>query len=197
MPTKIIWFSLIWIGSLVACCCANEASLQLRIPDLEGGQIPVRFTCQGNNVSPALVWSGGPNQTKSYALTLIDKDAPHGDFTHWIIYNMPASHNHLKEGLSRDSELSNGARQGRNSFHRVGYDGPCPPSGKVHRYIFTLYALDMHLVLRAGALTEELHRAMQGHILEETQVQGTYINSQENNREESVAFNRPDIALER
>jgi Raf kinase inhibitor-like YbhB/YbcL family protein len=101
-----------------------------------GGAIPARFTCDGEDVSPALQWSGGP-PSEEYALLLTDPDAPGGTFTHWVVYGIPGTITELPEG-----RLPEGVRQGMNDFHSLGYRGPCPPAGsRPHRYVFTIYSL--------------------------------------------------------
>jgi len=103
-----------------------------------------------------------------------DPDAPGGVFTHWLIFNMPADHRELSEALPAQDRLASGAIQGRNDFGRNGYGGPCPPPGKQHRYQFTIYALDRMLDLAPGASKQQLLAAMQGHILAQDRLIGTY-----------------------
>lgn len=135
--------------------------------------IPSRYTCEGEDLSPPLTWSGAPVGTRSFALIMEDPDAPGGTFVHWVVYNLPASVTSLPEGIRSDSDLPQGAVHGRNSFGRNNYGGPCPPRGP-HRYFFTLYALDRQLALAPGATKEALLRAMEGHILAQAQLMGTY-----------------------
>lgn len=138
------------------------------------GSIPSRHTCDGDDVSPELNWSGAPENTKGFALICDDPDAPMGTFVHWVLYGLSSKTTQLPEGLSRDSELSSPeCRQGTSDFRRTGYGGPCPPSGE-HRYFFKLYALDAEIELSAGARKQELLDAMQGHILEQAELIGTY-----------------------
>jgi Raf kinase inhibitor-like YbhB/YbcL family protein len=139
----------------------------------EGGMIPRHYTCEGDDVSPALTWTGVPPEAKSLALICDDPDAPMGTWVHWVLYNLPASVNGLQEAVPPEKELKNGARQGRNDFRKIGYGGPCPPGG-THRYYFKLYALDMVLSLPAGASKAELVKAMEGHILAQGQLMGKY-----------------------
>ena len=140
----------------------------------EGGEIPAQFTCSGADVSPALTWDGTPQNTQAFVLIVHDPDAPSGDFTHWIIYDIPAKTTSLSEGVAKTAELPDGARHGRNGFGRVGYGGPCPPPGKPHRYFFKMYALDAKLGLDAGASRGQVEQAMKGHVLAEAEVMGTY-----------------------
>lgn len=138
-----------------------------------GGQIPREHTCDGADASPPLSWNGAPDNTKSYALTCDDPDAPRGTWVHWVIFNLPPQTRELPSGVSSD-RAPGGALQGRNDFKNQGYGGPCPPPGKPHRYFFKLYALDTKLNLRAGATKNDVESAMKGHILAEAQLMGTY-----------------------
>jgi uncharacterized protein (TIGR00297 family)/Raf kinase inhibitor-like YbhB/YbcL family protein len=133
-----------------------------------GEAIPPEFSCDGDNRSPDLAWSDLPQGTKSLALIADDPDAPIGTFTHWVVYYMNTSLTSLPQGSA-----SAGTR-GRNSYGRLGYDGPCPPRGQTHRYYFTLYALDLPPDLAAGLDSAGLQRAMQGHILGQGQWMGTF-----------------------
>lgn len=139
-----------------------------------GGEIPGRYTCSGANVSPALSWSGTPGSARSFALIVDDPDAPRGTWTHWLMWNLPASLFAVPEGMPSQWGTRNGVCQGRNDFGRVGYGGPCPPPGKPHRYDFRLYALDAMLELRAGSGRRDLERAMQQHIVERAEWMGTF-----------------------
>jgi Raf kinase inhibitor-like YbhB/YbcL family protein len=138
-----------------------------------GEPIPSKYTCDGEDVSPPISWSGANEQTRSYALIVDDLDAPMGAFTHWVIFNIPAADSSLQEGVPTLGTLSNGAVQGRNGFGKIGYGGPCPPSG-THRYVFHLYALDMLLSLQAGASEGDALQAMKGHILADGELTGLY-----------------------
>jgi Raf kinase inhibitor-like YbhB/YbcL family protein len=140
---------------------------------LEGGMIPARYTCDGENVSPPLEWSGAPAEVKSFALVSDDPDAPAGTWVHWVVYNMPADAAKLDEDIKPSSEFQSGMRQGSNDFQRIGYGGPCPPSG-THRYFFKLYAVDRMLDLKPGATKNQVLQAMQGHILAQAQLVGKY-----------------------
>ena len=139
-----------------------------------GGEFPKRETCDGQNTSPQLGWSGAPPATKSFALILDDPDAPGGTFTHWVVWNLPAGTHELPENLPKTAELAEGARQGRNDFGKVGYGGPCPPPGKPHRYFFRVFALDNAPAIKPGAGRGELERALQGHILAHGELMGRY-----------------------
>jgi len=140
----------------------------------EGKPIPSKYTCDGADVSPPLKWSNVPEGTKSIALVSDDPDAPVGTWVHWVIYNIPPDVTELAEGVPKSEVLTNGAKQGMTDFKRIGYGGPCPRPGGPHRYFFKLYALDAELDLKPGATKQQLLRAMEGHILAEGQLMGTY-----------------------
>ena len=139
-----------------------------------GSEIPKRFTCDGADVSPELSWTAPPSGAQSLALIADDPDAPAGTWTHWVLFNLPSTTTHLAEGVNKVDELPGGARQGRNDFRKIGYNGPCPPPGKPHRYFFKIYALNTSLQLSAGASKQELEKAMEGHIAGHAELMGTY-----------------------
>ena len=139
----------------------------------EGDSIPALYTCEGNDVSPPLKWSGVPAETKSIALTCTDPDAPRGTFVHWVLFNLPPSTDGLPEGVTPDT-VPQGAVNGTNDFPKLGYGGPCPPRGGPHRYYFTVCALDTVLALPPGARLRDLTAAMEGHILAEGSLMGRY-----------------------
>jgi len=139
----------------------------------DGGLIPAKYTCDGEDISPPLQWAGVPEGAGSVALICDDPDAPMGTFVHWVLFNLPATTTELAEDVPADKTLPNGARQGITDFGRIGYGGPCPPGG-THRYFFKIYALDTELALKAGAGKRELLRAMEGHILAQGQLIGKY-----------------------
>ena len=139
-----------------------------------GGNIAQKFTCDGADLSPVLTWSDPPNGTKSFAVIVDDPDAPVGNWNHWAMWNVPASSRGVAEGLRKDAELSDGSRQGQNDFRKTGYNGPCPPAGKPHRYYFRLYALDTKLDLKPGATKKDVEAAMKGHILAQAEWMGRY-----------------------
>ena len=140
----------------------------------EGHAIPVEHSGDGADTSPPLAWTGGPTETASFALICEDPDAPRGIWVHWVLFNLPAVTDELSSGIPQQSTLARGAVQGKNDFGKIGYGGPAPPPGKPHRYFFRLYALDTLLQLPAGATKQQLVTAMQGHILAESQLMGTY-----------------------
>jgi len=139
-----------------------------------GGNIAKKFTCDGADVSPPLTWSEVPAGTKSFALLTDDPDAPGGNWNHWVAWNLPASSHDLPESVSKEAQLPDGTEQGLNDFRKTGYNGPCPPPGKPHRYFFKLFALDTVLDLKKNAGKRDLEAAMKGHIVARTEWMGTY-----------------------
>ncbi len=139
-----------------------------------GGSIPKKCACDGEDISPPLTWADAPSGTKSFALICEDPDAPIMTWIHWIIYGISAETRELKERLSTQETLDEGIMQGTNSWRRPGYGGPCPPGKTTHRYFFKLYALDTMPKLRPGEGKKGLEKAMRGHILAETQLMGLY-----------------------
>ena len=139
----------------------------------EGKSIPSDFTCDGADMSPPIEWSGIPAEAKSLAVIADDPDAPSGDWVHWLVYDLPPSLTQFATGIPVGGRLSGGGAQGRNDFGTFGYGGPCPPKG-MHRYFFKIYALDAMLHLKPGVTKKELLKAMQGHVLAEGQLMGTY-----------------------
>ena len=138
----------------------------------DGGPIPRAFTCDGRDVSPPLSWTGLPAGAQTLALICDDPDAPGKTWVHWVLYDLPVSVGELPEGVPPQGEAF-GGRQGTNDFRKLGYGGPCPPSG-THRYFFKLYALDSPLRLPAGATKAQLERAMEGQILAQASLMGRY-----------------------
>ena len=139
----------------------------------ESQPIPRAYTCDGANVSPSLEWSGVPKNAKTLAIVCDDPDAPSGTWVHWVLYNLPAEKIGLIENTPAMEKLIGGGMQGKNDFGKIGYGGPCPPSG-THRYVFKLYAIDAELDLKPGATKAELVKAMEGHIAGQAQLMGTY-----------------------
>ena len=135
--------------------------------------IPGKYTCDGEDISPPLQWSDPPAGTQSLALIADDPDAPIGTWVHWVLYNLPSEARALAEAVPSDADLPDGSHHGENSWGRMDYGGPCPPSG-THRYFFKLYALDKVLDLEAGATKDQLLQAMDEHILAQTELMGTY-----------------------
>lgn len=139
----------------------------------EGSMIPAKYTCDDIDISPPLKWSKAPEGTKTFAIICDDPDAPAGTWVHWVLYNLPADTNELSEDIPTVESLSNGAKQGKNDFGRIGYGGPCPPGG-THRYYFKIYALAEKLNIESGVTKSELLKAMQGKILSEGKLMGRY-----------------------
>lgn len=141
---------------------------------LEGGNIPNIYTCESENISPKLIWSGNPEGTKSFVLIVTDPDAPSGTWTHWTIYNIPPESMSLSKNMPKIGGLEDGIKQGENSFKDIGYGGPCPPKGMAHRYYFKLYALDKELDLPGGVKKIKLLKAMKGHVLGYAKTMGKF-----------------------
>ena len=141
-----------------------------------GETIPTRYTCDGENVSPPLAWDGAPAETNAFALVMDDPDAPGGTFTHWVLYGLGSTALNLPEGVETVPMPASGlaGSQGSNDAGGIGYTGPCPPPGDPHRYSFTVYALDGLVDVGPGASKEDLLSAMEGHVLAETELVGTY-----------------------
>ena len=142
----------------------------------DGERIPVKHTCDGDDLSPPLAWSGVPAGTKSFAIICDDPDAPGKTWVHWVVYGLPAEVRSLPEGVAALEVLHKygGAEQGINDSSSVGYGGPCPPRGKPHRYYFKLYALKEPPEVEAGATKADLERAMAGKIVDQAQLMGMY-----------------------
>lgn len=150
-------------------------SLAISSPSFSnGGDIAKKFTCDGVDVSPQLSWTDPPFGAKYFALLVDDPDAPVGNWNHWTLWNLPSNVRGLPEGVSKDAQLPDGVQQGLNDFRKTGYNGPCPPPGKPHRYYFKLLALDSKLELKAGAGKRELEAAIKGHVLEQSEWMGRY-----------------------
>lgn len=142
---------------------------------LNGQSIPPKYSCTGKDISPALTWSAPPAGTQSLALIMDDPDAPGGTWVHWVLYNIPADRRDLPEDLPiTGKNIDPGAIYvGKNSWGDIGYGGPCPPSG-THRYFFKLYALDTLISLLPGATREQVLKEMDGHILAQAELMGTF-----------------------
>ncbi len=140
----------------------------------EGDTIPVQYTGDGQDISPALTWDNVPEGTQSFAVIVDDPDAPGGSWVHWVLFDLPADTRELAENQPKSGELANGARQGTNGWGSIGYDGPYPPNGQTHAYPFVLYALDITLDLSTGASMADVLAAMEGHILGEVTLTGYY-----------------------
>jgi len=171
--------SLLLPASAAHARAATEDSMQIHSTAFsDKGEIPQRYTCDGQDVSPPLAWSGVPRGTQSLVLIVDDPDAPDPaapkrTWVHWVLYNLPDDARSLPEAVPSDADLTGGGQHGENSWRRLGYGGPCPPSG-THRYFFKLYALDTVLDLSAGADKKQVLQAMEGHVLAEAELMGTY-----------------------
>jgi len=157
---------------------AGAAGMSLKSPAFpRGGAVPKMYTCQGGNISPPLHWSGVPSSAKSLVLIVDDPDAPDPKapkitWVHWVLYNMPAKDGGLPPA-AKSKDLPPGTEEARNGWGRTGYGGPCPPIGR-HRYFFKLYALDTKLDGLTNPDKDAVVKAMQGHIVEKTELIGTY-----------------------
>ena len=139
-----------------------------------GGGIPLIYTCDGEDTSPALSWTLPPAGTQTFAIVMDDPDVPAGVWDHWVVFNLPPDVLALPEGQAKVSQLAGGAVQGRNSWGKYGYGGPCPPQGPPHTYRFFVYAVDRSLTLPANATKQQLLAALEGHILAESALTATY-----------------------
>jgi Raf kinase inhibitor-like YbhB/YbcL family protein len=139
-----------------------------------GDPIPREYTCDGQDISPAISWRNSPAETKSFTLMVEDPDAASGTFTHWILLNIPPAARAIPRGLSRKQTLEDGTIQCTNTFGRIGWNGPCPPPGNPHRYFFRLYALDIKLSLSGKENRSTILNAMKGHIIAQGEMMGTY-----------------------
>lgn len=168
-------FAYMMFGYAVYAAVDDEKTFSIQSTSFGTNEgIPEKHTCEGKDVSPFLEWKDAPEGTKSFALIVDDPDAPVGTWVHWVAWNIPAPKKELKENVAKRKSLPDGTRQGTNDFKKIGYNGPCPPPGKPHRYFFKLYALDGKLDLKPGATKAELLDAMKGHILAQAELMGTY-----------------------
>lgn len=150
-------------------------TLQLTSSSFEAdAAIPAKYSCDGEDVSPALAWTDPPAATKGFALVMDDPDAPNKTVVHWLLYDLPASTRKLPEAVPKQATLPDGSLQGQNSHGRTGYSGPCPPHGVVHHYFFKLYALDQRTGLKPGATKAQLEAAIKGRILAKAQRIGRF-----------------------
>ena len=153
-------------------------SFSITSPAFEAGQeIPARYTCDSKDISPPLQWTGAPANTQSLVLIVDDPDAPDPEapkmtWVHWVLYNLPPDSSGLPEAIQRE-KLPSGVLHGTNNWERTNYGGPCPPIGK-HHYFFKLYALDNALPDLGFPNKDKLLENMQGHVLAETELMGTY-----------------------
>jgi Raf kinase inhibitor-like YbhB/YbcL family protein len=162
-------------GLLVLLTGGHATAFQLTSPAfVPGGDIPVKHTCDGSDASPPLRWTNPPANTRGFVLIVDDPDAPAGTWVHWVLYGIPAPVRQLPDGVPSDDTVPRIGTQGVNDFHKVGYGGPCPPSGPAHRYRFRLYALDTGLMLSPRRTKAEVLEAIEGHVLGQAQLMGRY-----------------------
>lgn len=164
---------------LLAVYSANSAladePFRMSSPSIQpGASIAADFTCSGGDSSPAIEWTGAPASTRSFAMIVDDPDAPSGIFIHWVVFNVPSGTTALKAAIARDSTIPGGGSQGVNGFGNIGYNGPCPPPGKVHHYHFRVFALDSKLDVAAGANAGAVQSAMNGHVVASAEFTGTF-----------------------
>lgn len=193
MRKVVCKFCLLLIAALFLLACRSETSsnnvqpsnqavggkkMEMKVTSKafqDGGMIPPQYTCTGANISPPLAWGAVPEQSKSLALVIDDPDAPSKTFVHWVAFNIPANVKEMPENIPAQETLNcfGQGKQGTNDFKKLGYGGPCPPSG-THHYYFKLYALDTELTLDSSATKDQLLKAMEGHVLGEGQLMGRY-----------------------
>ena len=184
LPPLSVRAAVRWLGAaaLAAACARADTggAMAFTLASTAFGAnapIPKKHTCDGSDVSPPLKWGGTPPGTKTFALINDDPDASRpGGWVHWILYDLPGGRVDLPENIPKLESPSalGGARQGKNDFGKIGFNGSCPPRGKPHHYHFRLYALDAALNLKAGATRSEVERAMQGHVLGIAEIIGVY-----------------------
>jgi len=181
MQIKAIFGAMLLVCLATACSASNEKSngapMNIQVTSTafaDGQSIPGKYTCDGSDVSPPLQWSNAPANAKSFALIVDDPDAPVGTWVHWVIYDLPTGTSALPENVAKSQYAAGNAKQGLNDFKSLGYGGPCPPPGKAHRYFFKLYGLDTVLDLKPGVTKKDLLKAMEGHVLAQGQLVGTY-----------------------
>ena len=177
---------LLLIGAfvIVLSACASTTSTEAAVTNqltitsdafASGQSIPAKYSCIGRNISPPLAWNEPPTGTKSFTLIMDDPDAPIGTWVHWVLYNIPLTNRELQEDLPLTGKNvdPNAIYVGKNSSGNIGYDGPCPPGG-THRYFFKVYALDTTINLLPGATKEQVLKEMDGHILAQGELVGTF-----------------------
>ena len=176
IPISLIFLSFAFPKSLLFQCKMNKKTDSFTVTSKafdNVGNIPSKYTCDTENVSPQLAWGKGPNGTKTYVLIWDDPDAPSKTWVHWVLFNIPSSVYELPENLPTEKSILSGAIQGTNDFKTIGYSGPCPPSG-THRYYFKVYALDCELSLDYKAEKADVETAMKDHILAKGALMGKY-----------------------
>jgi Raf kinase inhibitor-like YbhB/YbcL family protein len=180
MKARFFIFAQVVLVCFIFSANAKEVNMVMKLtsPNFENQkEIPTKYTCDGEDISPALAWSGAPEGTKSFALIVDDPDAPDPrspkmTWVHWVLYNIPATVHSLPEGVAEKDEPK-GTLEGLNDWKKTGYGGPCPPVGK-HRYFHKLYALDVVLPDLKRPNKAQLEKAMEGHVLAKTELVGLY-----------------------
>jgi hypothetical protein len=168
--------SVLAAAAVFVCSVANAGPAALTVTSpafADGGLIPVKYTCDGRDISPELRFSGVPAGAASLAILCDDPDAPVGDWVHWLVFNIPPGAQTLAEGVSLGDLHAEGATPGANGWGKLTYGGPCPPGG-THRYFFKVYALSGKLDLPAGANKARFLEAIRGHVLAEGHLMGRY-----------------------
>ncbi len=154
---------------------AEYAEIEINSPAFKEGEIiPIKYTCDGENISPEIKFGEVPSGVKSLALICDDPDAPAKTWVHWVIFNIPPDLEKLPEGIEPEKTLENGANQGINDSRNIGYCGPCPPSGSAHHYHFKIYGLDEKIDAPPGITKKELLNKMEGHIKAKGELIGLY-----------------------
>ncbi len=176
----------IWMGIilLLSSCLSQQTTGQIEKPEMkiqifsdafiEGGTLPIKYTCDGEKVSPQLSWTDVPTETVSLVLIMDDPDAPSGTFDHWVLFNIETLQTSLPEGFSPRKYSEGLYNQGKNGFGRDGYGPPCPPKGSTHRYFFKLFALNQMIDLPSGSSRIDVEKRMEGKILATGQIMGIY-----------------------
>jgi len=159
---------------LAGCVGERSEAVNLEV-GLEFTRFPVKYTCDGEDISPKIRVGGLESRVKSLAVVVVDPDAPGGTFTHWVAWNLKPLRE-IPENVPKEPVVKAPIKavQGKNDFGRIGYNGPCPPKGRPHRYVFKVYALDTELSLPPGASRSELERAIKGHVLQYGEAVATY-----------------------
>ncbi len=175
---KVLIFSVIVMPLFLSACKAITPTENVKDTILFSSsafnnleKIPVKYTGYGDDVSPPLHWSNFPLETQSFAIVMDDPDAWPATFTHWIIFDIPLNKSGFTEEIPQDLTLQDSLKQGRNDFGNIGYNGPRPPSGQTHYYMFTIYALDKVLGIEGGVSIQGFLKAINGHIL----AKGTFV----------------------
>lgn len=175
--TTPILATIVMPTATLAAAPVEPQKLTITSPAFSAGTaIPERHSCNGADLSPALSWGSVPKGTQSLAIIVEDSDA--NNYTHWVVFNIPATMSDMPEAIAQGWKLPEGGWQGQNAFSNAGYNGPCPPTGREHHYVFQIYAIDMLLDLESSDLSPVgkgmLRDAMKGHILAEGSLMGVY-----------------------